>query len=190
MSPPDATVLCQSLTTTTSLVLTSHEEVKFRAFMLRSMLKVDAQPTTAAVLEYQQTCQRWCCRATPARKMCRVNSKAHRARRVIRVRRSSTKCSLQLAPLGCLLRSGEIPSRERSLQKLASVFQTALQVVRAAQHSPHMSGPQASPLSSISSGGRASVSACAACLTDFTGTPRGSARHQPSISRTFRHSSV
>ena len=55
MSPPDATVLCQSLTTTTSLVLTSHEDVKFRTFMLRSMLKVDAQPTTATVLEYQQT---------------------------------------------------------------------------------------------------------------------------------------
>ena len=54
MSPPDATVLCQSLSTITSLVLTSHEEVKFRTFMLRSMLKVDAQPTTSAVLEYHR----------------------------------------------------------------------------------------------------------------------------------------
>ena len=43
---------------------------------------------------------------------------------------------------------GEIPSREESLQALAIVFQTALQVVRAAQHSSHTSGPQAS-LSSL-----------------------------------------
>ena len=39
---------------------------------------------------------------------------------------------------------GEIPSREESFQALATVFQTALQVVRAAQHSSHPSGPQAS----------------------------------------------
>ena len=43
---------------------------------------------------------------------------------------------------------GENASREQSLQALAIVFQTARQVVRAAQHSSHTSGPQAS-LSSL-----------------------------------------
>ena len=54
MSPPDSTILSKSLTTITSQVLAQHEEAKFRTFMLRSMLKMDAQPTSSAVLEYHK----------------------------------------------------------------------------------------------------------------------------------------
>ena len=54
MSPPDTTVLSQSLTTITSQVLAHNEEAKFRTFMLRAMLKMDAQPTSTAVLEYHK----------------------------------------------------------------------------------------------------------------------------------------
>ena len=54
MSPPDTTVLSQSLTTITSQVLAHNEEAKFRNFMLRAMLKMDAQPTATAVLEYRK----------------------------------------------------------------------------------------------------------------------------------------
>ena len=54
MAPPDTTVLSQSLTTITSQVLANNEEAKFRTFMLRAMLKMDAQPTPAAILECQK----------------------------------------------------------------------------------------------------------------------------------------
>ena len=54
MSPPDTTVLSQSLTTITSQVLAHNEQAKFRTFMLRAMLKMDAQPTSTAVLEYHK----------------------------------------------------------------------------------------------------------------------------------------
>ena len=54
MSPPDTTVLSQSLTTITSQVLAHNEEAKFRTFLLRAMLKMDAQPTSTAVLEYHR----------------------------------------------------------------------------------------------------------------------------------------
>ena len=42
------------------------------------------------------------------------------------------------------LQPGAIPGRQDSLQVLATVFQAALQVVQAAQHASHASGPQAS----------------------------------------------
>ena len=54
MSPPDTTVLSQSLTTITSQVLAHNEEAQFRTFMLRAVLKMDAQPTSTAVLEYHK----------------------------------------------------------------------------------------------------------------------------------------
>ena len=54
MALPDTTVLSQGLTTITSQVLANNEEAKFRTFMLRAMLKMDAQPTSAAILEYHK----------------------------------------------------------------------------------------------------------------------------------------
>ena len=50
MTLPDSTVLCQGLATVTSLILAKREKFKFRTFMLRSMLKIEAQPTPASVL--------------------------------------------------------------------------------------------------------------------------------------------
>ena len=41
-------------TTITSQVLADNEEAKFRTFMLRAMLKMNAQPTSTAVLEYHK----------------------------------------------------------------------------------------------------------------------------------------
>ena len=54
MALPDTTVLSQSFTTITSQVLANNEEAKFRTFMLRAMLKLDAQPTPSAILEYHK----------------------------------------------------------------------------------------------------------------------------------------
>ena len=51
---PDATILSQSLTTIISQVLANNEEAKFRICMLRATLKMDAQPTPAAILEYHK----------------------------------------------------------------------------------------------------------------------------------------
>ena len=152
MSPPDSTVLCQGLTTITSLILAKHEEFRFRTFMLRSMLKIEAQPTMAAVLEYH-------CHLL-AEVEALVSSQVledQAGTQDVQSEQQSSQTSqsdqdeeeqdqVQLAASTSAVphAPGEIPSREESFQALATVFQTALQVVRAAQHSSHPSGPQAS----------------------------------------------
>ena len=152
MSPPDATVLCQSLSTITSIVLTSHEEVKFRTFMLRSMLKVDAQPTTSAVLEYHRHL------LAEMETLSHTGLlQGHASSQDVQSEQQSSQTSqsdqdeeeqdqVQLAASTSAVppAPGELPSREGSFQALATVLQTALQVVRAAQHSSHPSGLQAS----------------------------------------------
>ena len=117
-----------------------------------STTPADAQPSTAAVLEY--------CRRLLAEMETQTLTgmlQAHAGSQDVQNEQQSSQTSqgdqdeeeqdqVQLAASTSAVphAPGEIRSREESLQALATVFQTELQVVRAAQHSSHPSGPQAS----------------------------------------------
>ena len=117
-----------------------------------STTPADAQPSTAAVLEY--------CRRLLAEMETQTLTgmlQAHAGSQDVQSEQQSSQTSqsdqdeeeqdqVQLAASTSAVphAPGEIRSREESFQALATVFQTALQVVRAAQHSSHPSGPQAS----------------------------------------------
>ena len=57
MMVPDGSVLARALTTTTAPFLKDSPDAQFRTQLLRSSLRIDAQPTVGDVLKYQQHLQ-------------------------------------------------------------------------------------------------------------------------------------
>ena len=121
-----------------------------------SATPADAQPSTAAVLEYRRRLlaemetQTLTGMLQGHARSQDVQSEQQSSQTLESDQDEEEQDQVQLAACTSAVphAPGEIPSHEESLQALAIVFQSALQVVRAAPHSSHTSGPQAS-LSSL-----------------------------------------
>ena len=160
-----------------------------------SATPADAQPSTAAVLEYRRRLL-----AEMETQTLTGMLQGHARSQDVQSEQQSSQTSesdqdeeepdqVQLAACTSAVphAPGEIPNREESSQALAIVLGSAGSTAFIA---PIRSAGFPFLTRAASPGGGISTSACVACSTDFTDVSPGSARHQPSISSCFRHSRI